>query len=307
MKILLLGAASFIGINLAKQLATFADELTLVDNEDSFFNSLRSLQLTNVRYEICPFTMEADFESLLNGHDVIFHLASTNIPATSNQKIPEELAANIIVTSKLLDACVRTKIKKIIFISSGGTVYGRELLCPIKEDSPTYPISSYGLQKITIEKLLYMYHYQYGLDYRCIRLANPYGPYQRPNGGLGVVTTFIDRILKNETITMYGNGSIVRDFIFVDDAIRGIINISGESPYKVFNLGCGYGTSIKTVLTTIQTVLNKVATVNYLPCRKNDVQENYLDISRYETVFGRLNPIPLEEGILRTADFLKNN
>lgn len=306
MKVLIIGAASFIGINLVQQLTKTVEKLTLVDNNDLFFNPLKELHLNNVEFKVCPFEINSDFDSILESHDVVYHLASTNIPATSNQKIPEELSANIIVTSKFLDACIRKNIKKVVFISSGGTVYGKEINCPIKEDSPTYPISSYGLQKVTIEKLLYLYHHQYGIDYRCIRLANPYGPYQRPNGILGVVTTFIDRILKNEKIIMYGDGSVVRDFIFIDDAIKGIINIAGDAPYKIFNLGCGYGTSIKDLLITIQKVLNKTANIEYLPERKNDVPENFLDISRYESVFGKLNPISLEEGILKTAAFLKN-
>lgn len=305
MKILIIGAASFIGVNLIKQLTKKADQLTLVDNNELFFKPLKDLHFDNVEFKVCPFAINSDFDSILESHDVVYHLASTNIPATSNQKIPEELSANIIVTSKLLDACVRTNIKKVVFISSGGTVYGKELHCPIKEDTPTHPISSYGLQKVTIEKLLYLYNYQYGLDYRCIRLANPYGPYQRANGILGVVTTFIDRMQKNEKVTIYGDGSVVRDFIFIDDAVKGIINIAGDVPYKVFNLGCGYGTSIKNLLSTIQKVLNKTVDIEYLPKRKNDVPENYLDISRYESVFGKLNPISLEEGILKTADFLK--
>ncbi|MBQ7220175.1 MAG: NAD-dependent epimerase/dehydratase family protein [Synergistaceae bacterium] len=207
-----------------------------------------------------------------------------------------------------MEACVRQKASKVVFISSGGTVYGKESICPVNEDTPARPITSYGIQKITIERLLYLYHYVYGLDYRIIRLANPYGPYQRPNGRLGAATTFIHKALNGEKIHVFGDGSVVRDFIYIDDAVRGIVNIAnGESAHRTFNLGSGHGTSIKQLIDTIQDTLNVKLDAEYEPARKIDVPVNYLDISRYEAAFGALNPISLKEGIKRTADFMKSS
>lgn len=146
----------------------------------------------------------------------------------------------------------------------------------------------------------------YGLDYRIIRLSNPYGPYQRPNGVLGAVTTFTYKALKGEEVTVYGDGSVVRDFIYIDDAIRGILNIvNGESKHHTFNLGLGYGTSIKDVLRKIENSLGLKMNIVYKEGRAVDVPVNYLDISRYEKYYGELNPIPLSEGIKRTAEFMK--
>lgn len=230
------------------------------------------------------------------------------MPSTSNGQIPEEIKSNVVLTARILDACVRQNVKKVVFISSGGTVYGKEVNCPIKEDASTYPISSYGIQKISIEKLLYLYNYLYGLDYRVIRLANPYGPYQRPNGLLGAVTTFTYKAINNEQILVYGDGSVVRDFIYIDDAIKGILNIEKcESEYKTFNLGSGKGTSIKEVLADIKEALNIDLNITYKESRKVDVPKNYLDISRYEKTCGKLNPIELKEGIIKTAEFLKSH
>lgn len=193
----------------------------------------------------------------------------------------------------------------MVFISSGGTVYGKAMDCPLKEETPTKPISSYGIQKLTIENLLYLYWYMYGLDYRIIRLANPYGPYQRPNGVLGAVTTFTYKALKKEKITVYGDGSVIRDFIYIDDAVKAILNIvNGEKKHRIFNLGCGYGISINEVLECIGKVLNIKIDVEHTSTRKVDVPINYLDISRYEKAYGKLNPINLEEGIEKTANFM---
>lgn len=306
MNILVLGAAGFIGTNLAIQLVKKADNIALVDDRLDYFCNLP--KEVRARVEIKEFQADenACFDELMEKKDIVYHLVSTTVPTTSNQKIADELTANVVMTAKMLDACVNAGVKKVVFISSGGTVYGKEGICPLKEDMPTDPISSYGIQKVTIEKLLYLYNYLHGLDYRIVRLANPYGPYQRPNGVLGAITTFTYKALKGEKIMVYGDGSIVRDFIYIDDAIRAILNIAlGDAEYKLFNIGCGHGTSIKEVLTIIGESLGIEINVKYLAGRKVDVPKNYLDISRYERIYGKLSYVSLSDGIVKTAEYLK--
>lgn len=307
MNIILLGAAGFIGTNLTIQLArSQTNKITLVDRKKQYFSNIVKLGLENIDLLECDFDEYTDFANLLEGQDIVYHLLSTTVPTTSNQHIVEELKANVIVTARILECCIKCGVKKVVFLSSGGTVYGKEVECPLDESVATNPITSYGVQKITIEKLLYLYNYMYGLEYRVIRLANPYGPYQRPNGILGAVTTFTYKALKGEEIEVYGDGSVIRDFIYIDDAIRGILNIvGGKSEYKVFNLGCGYGTNISTVLNTIEKTLKIELKIKHKPARKVDVPTNFLDISRYEAEYGKLNPLPLSEGIKKTADFMK--
>ena len=307
MRVLLLGAAGFIGTNLTIELAKKReDEITLVDKKKDFFMPINNMHLNNIHIVEASLTVDMDFDSILKDQDVVYHLVSTTVPTTSNQHISQELVSNVIFSANLFEECIRCGVKKVVFISSGGTVYGKEVDCPLKEKTATNPISSYGVQKITIEKLLYLYRYMYGLDYRIIRLANPYGPYQRPNGVLGAVTTFTYKALKGDEITVYGDGSVVRDFIYIDDAIRAIMKIvNGENKHRTFNLGCGYGTSIKQVLETIEKALGIKLNVSYLEGRRVDVPVNYLDISRYEKYYGALNPISLEDGIKKTADFMK--
>lgn len=304
---MIVGAAGFIGTNLTIALAKNpVNHLTLVDKSKTYFAPLIAMRFANVRFMEHSLSVDAEFDEILKGQDIIYHLVSTTVPTTSNQHISEELKANVIFSANLLDACVRWHVKKVVFISSGGTVYGKEVDCPLKESTATNPISSYGIQKITIEKLLYLYWYIYGLDYRIIRLANPYGPYQRPNGVLGAVTTFTYKALKNEEIAVYGDGSIIRDYIYIDDVVRAIVKIvDGKSKHHTFNLGCGYGTSINQVLEVISDVLGKELNVVYQEGRKVDVPINYLDISRYEKYYGRLNPFSLYEGVCRTAKFME--
>lgn len=306
MNITILGAAGFIGTNLVLKLSS-DNNLKLVDNNIGYFENIKKHGIEAI-YEESNFSVDEDYDAILSNSDLVYHLVSTTVPTTSNQHISEELISNVVVTSKILEACVRQKVKKVVFISSGGTVYGKGKECPIKENSITNPISSYGIQKLTIEKLLYLYHYLYGLDYRIIRLANPYGPYQRPNGILGVVTTFTYKALKDEEIVIYGDGSVVRDFIYIDDAIRGIFNIVNYAgKYKIFNLGQGKGTSVNEVVKTIEELLGKKLKIKYVESRKVDVPVNYLDISRYEKECGALHPIELKEGIKKTIHFMEEN
>lgn len=304
MKLALLGGAGFIGTNLAVHLSK-TDEVTVIDRDEQYFTTLRSLDLP-ISYMAAPFNLSADFDSQVAGQDVVYHLASTVIPGNSNQDIGAEIESNVIVTCKLLDACVRQNVSKVVFISSGGAIYGKKGTCPIKEDTVTYPITSYGVQKLAIEKLLYLYRYQMGLDYRIIRLANPYGPYQRPNGKLGVVTTFVYKALTSGRLEVYGDGSIVRDFIYIEDAVKGIQKIvDGENDVRVFNLGSGKGNSVNQVINAIKSTIRQDLSVEYIAGRATDVPVNYLDISRYEEIYGKLNPVDLEEGIKLTAAFMK--
>lgn len=304
MNILILGAASFIGTNLAIELAkNKLDRITLVDKNLKYFSL--DVMADNVELVESDFGIDMDY-SVLVDKDVVYHLVSTNVPTTSNQHISQDIEANVLFSSHLFEACVKYNVKKVVFISSGGTVYGKEATCPLSERTPTNPISSYGVQKIMIEKLLHLYNYMYGLDYRIIRLANPYGPYQRPNGILGAVTTFTYKALKGDEITVYGDGSVVRDFIYIEDAVKGILNIvNGENKHYIFNLGCGYGTSISEVLHAVEKALECKLNVVYKAGRSVDVPVNYLDISRYEKYYGKLNPISLEAGIRKTAEFMK--
>ena len=304
MKIALIGGAGFIGTNLAIHLSK-TDEVTVIDRDEKFFSTLKSLNLP-IRYKVASFDTNSDFDNQVEGQDVVYHLASTVIPGNSNYDIGAELNANVIVTCHLLDACVRQGIKKVAFISSGGAIYGKKGTCPIQEDMVTYPISSYGVQKLAIEKLLYLYRYQKDIDYRIIRLANPYGPYQRPNGKLGVVTTFIYKALTSGRLEVYGDGTVVRDFIYIEDAIRGILKIvNGENDIRVFNLGSGKGTSVNQVIEAIRKTIRSDLAVEYIAGRTTDVPVNYLDISRYEGIYGKLDPVSLEDGIKKTAEFMK--
>lgn len=304
-KILILGAGGFIGTNLTDELIARGAALTLYD---ASFEKTRAdrWEKSGAKLITGDFSKIADTaQELVEGQDLIFHLISTTCPTNSNQNIAAEYTDNVLPTTKLLDASISSH-PRVVFLSSGGTVYGKDHTGICKEDDDAFPISSYGIQKLTIEKLLYLYNYVHGLDYRIIRLANPYGPYQRTNGVQGVVTNFLHRILKDEPLTLAGDGSVIRDYIYIADVIKGILRISeDDASNKLYNFGSGQGTTVLEVIEAIEKVTGKKAIVNRVPARLVDVPVNILDISRYKEDFGEPDLISLEEGIGLTAEFLK--
>lgn len=310
MNILIMGAAGFIGTNLAIELTKNNEDIvTVLDEKKEYFSNYPENVLNQVKMIELQFSNETKFFQCTYNQDIVYYLVSTNNPSTSNKNIGKELADNIVIVVNVLEACVKNSVKKIIFLSSGGTVYGKDVDCPVAETARTQPINSYGLQKLTIEKILYLYHHLYHLDYSIIRLSNPYGAYQRPNGKLGVITTFIYNAFIDKKVTIFGDGTVVRDYIYIEDAIHAILNIalSDKPRHHVYNIGSGKGTSINQIIDFITYDLGMSIDVEYKDSRNVDVAVNYLDISRYEEEFGKIEQISLIEGMKMTLDFFKEN
>lgn len=308
MKVVIFGASSFIGKNLIKSLYGKYELKLVMSNSQHCNDIFNKIEKSNIDIVEHPFIPEMNFDSILNQDDIIIHLASSTNPTTSNINISKEVSMNILTSAKLFDACVHKKVKKVIFISSGGTVYGKDVKCPIKEDSQTNPINSYGLQKLSIEKMLYVYNQSFNLNYSIVRLSNPYGPYQRPNGQLGVITTFLYNALNGIDINVYGDGSVVRDFIYIDDAIRAIrLIMENKCKHKIYNVGSGCGISINNVIENIRKEMEGKLVVKYGQNRKVDVPENFLNINRFEQEFEIIPLIGLSDGIHLTRHFLESD
>ncbi|MDE5802948.1 MAG: NAD-dependent epimerase/dehydratase family protein [Lachnospiraceae bacterium] len=313
-KILILGAAGFIGTNLTLRLCREQKKLVLFEQRGAQYKEivLELAKAGNIEFAEGSFTeYKSDdwMEQLpcLKEIDTVYHLISTTCPTNSNRNMAVEMEENLISTIRFLDACVSAGIPKVVFLSSGGTVYGKKHTGLCREEEEAFPITVYGMQKLSIEKALYLYRQMYGMDYRIIRLANPYGPYQKPNGIQGAVTTFTWRAIHKEPIQVYGDGSVVRDYIYIDDAIDGIVRIAEcQGKHRLYNLGSGRGHSIKEVIEMIAEVLGELPEVRYQAGRPVDVPVNVLDISRFEQDFGKLKAIELKEGICRLVEFYQS-
>jgi UDP-glucose 4-epimerase len=203
--------------------------------------------------------------------------------------------------------CARSRqIKKIIFFSSGGTVYGIPKHIPINENHPTNPICSYGIQKLAIEKYLYLYECLYGIKYGILRISNAYGPRQRPVHEQGAIAVFLYRMLHKQTIEIWGDGSIVRDYIYVGDIVEAaeMVNIY-NGPERVFNISGGQGFSLNQILDHLAALTGCKPKVNYYPCRQFDVPVNILDNKKALELLDWHPKTDFTEGLKQTHESLK--
>lgn len=274
-KILVIGGSGFLGQHLIEAL--------LADGRDVRCLDVMKPKHFDKRMEFIEgsFMDSKVLERALSDCKVVFHLASTTIPKTSNLDPIFDINTNLRGTVQLLDQTIKCNINKFIFISSGGTVYGIPTTLPVSEDHATNPICSYGIIKLAIEKYLHLYHYLHGLNTCILRLSNPYGRYQRIGFGQGALTTFCHKALSGETIEIWGDGCVVRDFIYVSDAVRAMINaLNKDISEQVFNIGYGTGISINQIILMIEESLGYEIKKRYCKARTFDVPEIYLDIRR---------------------------
>lgn len=189
----------------------------------------------------------------------------------------------------------------MVFISSGGAIYGNTLSLPIYENCPTEPECSYGITKLTVEKYLAMFNHLHGLDYVVLRPSNPYGSRQNPNGIQGAISVFLGRIAQGKSLEIWGDGRVVRDYIFIDDLIAGIYKAASVNALsRVFNLGSGIGHSLNEIIEVIRKVTGREVKVAYQAKRSCDVPGIYLDICRAKQELSWVPSISLETGIEKT-------
>jgi UDP-glucose 4-epimerase len=239
--------------------------------------------------------------SMLPDVDVVFHLATATIPQSSNDSPVFDIQENLIRTVRLLEACVKHRVKKVVFLSSGGTVYGPPQSLPISEDHPTNPICSHGVIKLAIEKYFHLFHHLHGLSYTILRPSNPYGGRQNPGGRLGAISIFLGRIADGHPVTIWGTGEVVRDYFHVSDLARACIAAATTRTESfVFNVGSGCGISLNSLLEVIATVVRRPFRVVRQPPRAFDVERVVLDVQRAHNEMHWTPVVSLEEGIDET-------
>jgi UDP-glucose 4-epimerase len=297
MKYLVLGGAGFMGRHLVERLVQNGEEVRVFD-KSLISPEFETISANSIEYISGNFSSIENIEKLVKGVDIIFHLISTTLPKSSNDDPVNDVATNVIPTLHLLDAARKQGIKKIIYFSSGGTVYGVPKITPTPEDHSTLPLCSYGIHKVAIENYLHLYFTQYGLSYSVMRVSNPYGGYQRTNTGQGVIPVFLQKFMSNESIDIWGDGSVVRDYIHVSDVIDAAIKlVEYKGSHKVFNIGNGQGHSLNDLIIEMASLSGHKAQVNYLPARSLDVPVSVLDISRANQELNWNPKISLSEGI----------
>lgn len=306
-KCLLIGGAGFIGTQLAIRLSNCGYDVTVCDRIEK---EALSDDIANLNYSCKDYFEENVSDEIISAQDMIFLLISSVGPNTSMEKPVDCYGKDILRMIDLLDQMRRCKVKRLVFISSGGTIYGNQDVATFGEDMATSPINHYGIMKLTQEKILMMYNELYGMRNIIFRLANPYGKGQQSASGIGAVTTFLENIMNDRRIYIYGEGEIVRDYISIDDVTR-IIELffdnesSSQYDTPVFNIGTGEGTSIRQLVHIIEDVTSKKADIEYIDARNIDVKRNVLNISKIQSLIGDYQCMPLLEGVKKYYEIMK--
>lgn len=245
-------------------------------------------------------------ERALAGVSIVHHLFSATVPGSAEQDPLLDLSGNVALTLDLLGRCVKAKVQKLVFVSSGGTVYGIPHSLPIGEDAATKPIGIYGAGKLAIENYLHCYRHVHGLDYTVLRLSNPYGDGQRLDRNQGAIGTFMLRALKQEPITIWGDGEVTRDYLYIDDAIDALVLAAQtQSSERVFNIGSGVGLSLNDIVRALQPMFPQPLEVRYVVGRGFDVRANVLDIRRAAEQLHWQPQIDLNEGLSRMLAWMR--
>lgn len=294
---LVLGGCGFIGSHIVDALLAAGHRVRILDHQPE---RLRP-SLPSVEYRCGDFTDSDVLQDALGDIDVVLHSLSTTIPATSNADPESDVQSNLVGTLRLLEAMCGAGIRRIVFLSSGGTVYGRPQRLPVDEHHPVHPLCSYGVVKLAIEHYLFMYQELYGLRSVAIRAANPYGPRQGKIGAQGAIATFAHRMIHNEPIEIWGDGSTVRDFFHVTDLARLCVMAAESQQCGVFNAGGGHGHSLNDILKLLTEISGKRPEIHYREARGFDVHDIVLDIGLARHTFGWEPRITLRDGL---ADYI---
>lgn len=300
-----LGASGFLGSHLVHHLLKAGCQVHAFSRD-----SRRNPLLTDELMPSCSiftgdFFNTQDVERALVGCDVCFHLVSTTIPKSSNDDPLRDVRENLSGSLNLFECVRRAGVRKVVYASSGGAIYGKHLMPRISEDHPTDPLCSYGIVKLAVEKYLALYHELYGIDYAALRISNPFGPLQRASAEQGVIGVFLGKILRNEPLHVWGDGSVVRDYIYVEDVARALVQAARlNTEHHVFNIGSGAGLSLNEIIEMIRSVTGRDVVVKYDQNRAFDAPYSVLDVSRAYDELDWKALIAFEEGLCRTWEWL---
>jgi UDP-glucose 4-epimerase len=302
MKILVTGGAGFIGSHVVELFLSQGYQVVVVDDlstgRESNLNPAAKFYKMDIRD---PKLVEV-FEQERPDY-VSHHAAQMDVRRSVVQPL-FDADVNILGSINLIEAAKKTGVKRIVYISSGGTAYGEPQYLPCDEEHPVQPICQYGVSKHTVEHYLYLYHENYGLDYTVLRYPNVYGPRQDPHGEAGVVAIFVGKMLVGEPVTITGDGEQQRDFVFVGDCARG--NLLGlKAPVGIYNLGYGIGTSVNQIFEGLKKITGYPYDPIHGPAKVGETRFIYLDASKAKKHMGWEPTVTLEEGLQKTVDYQK--
>lgn len=305
-KILILGGNGFIGSNLAEFFVHKGENVIVFGKKESNYLNLKPVA-NRIKIIKGDFNSEKDVQKIFeeNAIDIVVHLVSSVVPATPFDEIIKN--KEISSTMKLLDIMHKKGVHKIIFLSSGGAIYGMNGKKSSKENSPTKPINFHGWSKLAIETYIQMYHITHKMNYLILRASNVYGKNQNTRGNLGLIAVTLGKLLRGEQIEIWGDGKVVRDYIYIDDLSKTLYQFIEKDKWNdVYNIGSGKGTSVNKILDHVKKVSKIDFEVQYKTGRKIDVPFNILNISKIKSVV-KHKITPIHKGVQETYIWYKNN
>ncbi len=299
-KIVILGANGFVGSHLVNSLAQLPDTKVVCFDRFSRPQSFKSAP--NVQKVVGDFFNNETTDEVLENVDYLFHCFSATTPHTSDNDPYTDI--NTLARSvEIFERCIENGVKKIVFISSGGAVYGNvsEESLATEETTPM-PISPYGICKLAVEHYLGYFKKKHDTPYIIYRLTNPYGPGQTFKNNQGVIPAFLSKIKSNEEITIYGDGNSSRDFIYIDDAVKMITEtFMRDNAYPVYNIGSGLQTKLNDIIKTLRELLhNEEIRVTYEEAPSTFLRKTSVSIDRFSSEFGKPKLTKLVTGISET-------
>jgi UDP-glucose 4-epimerase len=302
---LVLGGSGFMGSHLVELLVEQGFQVRTYSRSPTLPDRLASVQ-KRIELVTGDFSNAKVLANSVRGCDYVYHLIATTKPATSNRDVVFDSETNLVSTLRLLETCLREKVRKVIFASSGGTIYGSTDSAPIRETHPTEPQSSYGITKLAIEKYLELFHRLHGLDYTVLRIGNCYGPRLPIEGGQGAVGAFLERLRCGRPLVLWGDGLVRRDYVYVGDVAQAFWAALGQqSEFRVFNIGTGLGTSLLELIELMEDVTGCQAHILKESTRPIDVPVNILDPTRAHRYLNWQASTALETGLLSTWNWIR--
>jgi len=292
LKILVIGGNGFIGSHLVDKLKN-EYQITVFDRSPNQFVE----EFQGVEYVYGDFNNTTLLSSALDNKDIVYHLLSTTVPFTADLNSIYDIKSNLIATVKLLDMIVDKGIKRFIYASSGGTVYGTAQYLPIDEKHPCHPVGSYGIIKNTIEQYIQMYAHKNNFSYLIARPSNPYGPRQNYSKNQGVIAKLMYNSIIKERFAIWGDGSAVRDYIYIDDLIDFLEIASLSNVSGIFNVGSGEGLSLNQIITSLSNIIEQMPEIVYSEKKTNFVEKIILDITQASDKFDWYPKISFKEGL----------
>ena len=298
---LVTGGCGFIGGHLTLHLSKLGHDVLVFDRHPPPPWLIGLPRVRFIQGELLELLSADDW---LQGVDAIYHLAWAHIPESATQHPVNDIQTNLVTTVRLLQAASERGVRRILFPSTGGAVYGLVQRLPVPEGHPKAPISAYGVTKLAAEKYIELYHRLHGLEYAILRPSVPYGPWQDPFGRQGAVAVFMGSILTGRPITIWGDGdAITRDFFHISDLIRAFV-LAAHHPSEtaIYNIGGGQAVSLNQLLNEIMQIadVERDVIIKRLPPRPFDVPQLVLDITRAREVLGWTPQTSLREGLKST-------